>query len=58
MSFAYTPVDFERSLSLIKSGEIDLVPWTVEMPLSKGQQAFERITKSPGSTLKMVLRVS
>jgi len=58
MSFAYTPVDFERSLSLIKSGAIDLVPWTVEMPLSEGQQAFERITKSPGSTLKMVLRVS
>ncbi len=57
MSFAYTPVDFERSLSLIKSGVIDLAPWTVEMPLSEGQQAFERITKSPGSTLKMVLRV-
>jgi threonine dehydrogenase-like Zn-dependent dehydrogenase len=58
MSFAYTPVDFERSLSLIESGAVDLTPWTVEMPLEEGQQAFERVTKAPGSTLKMVLRVS
>ena len=26
MSFAYTPVDFERSLALLKAGEIDLTP--------------------------------
>jgi 2-desacetyl-2-hydroxyethyl bacteriochlorophyllide A dehydrogenase len=58
MSFAYTPVDFERSLSLIKSGAIDLTPWTIEMPLEEGQQAFERITRNPGSTLKMMLRVN
>jgi 2-desacetyl-2-hydroxyethyl bacteriochlorophyllide A dehydrogenase len=58
MSFAYTPVDFERSLSLIKSGAIDLTPWTIEMPLEEGQQAFERITRNPGSTLKMILRVN
>ena len=44
MSFAYTPVDFERSLSLLIGGEIDLTPWTVEMALEEGQQAFDRIT--------------
>ncbi|MGA7858668.1 MAG: alcohol dehydrogenase catalytic domain-containing protein [Terracidiphilus sp.] len=58
MSFAYTPVDFERSLTLLKAGEIDLTPWTVEMPLEQGQEAFDRMTSAPGETLKMMLRVS
>jgi 2-desacetyl-2-hydroxyethyl bacteriochlorophyllide A dehydrogenase len=57
MSFAYTPVDFERSLALLSSGEIDLTPWTVEMPLEDGQKAFDRMTTAPGDTLKMLLRV-
>jgi threonine dehydrogenase-like Zn-dependent dehydrogenase len=58
MSFAYTPVDFERSLALLKAGEIDLTPWTVELPLEEGQNAFDRMTNAPGDTLKMLLRVS
>jgi threonine dehydrogenase-like Zn-dependent dehydrogenase len=58
MSFAYTPVDFERALALLKSNQIDLTPWTVEEPLERGQQAFERMSSAPGDTLKMVLRVS
>jgi len=58
MSFAYTPVDFERSLALLVAGEIDLTPWTLEMPLEEGQAAFDRMTKAPGDTLKMLLRVS
>ena len=58
MSFAYTPVDFERSLALLKAGEIDLTPWTKELPLDEGQQAFDLMTTTPGDTLKMLLRVS
>lgn len=58
MSFAYTPVDFERSLALLIANEISLTPWTVELPLEEGQQAFDTMTKSPGDTLKMLLRVS
>ena len=58
MSFAYTPADFERALKLLADGEIDLSPWTVEMPLEEGQKAFERMTTAPGATLRMVLRVS
>ncbi len=58
MSFAYTPVDFARSLALLAAGEIDLSPWTVEMPLDEGQRAFDTMTQSPGDTLKMLLRVS
>ncbi|MGA3045119.1 MAG: alcohol dehydrogenase catalytic domain-containing protein [Terracidiphilus sp.] len=58
MSFAYTPVDFERSLKLLTAGHIDLTPWTVEMPLSDGQKAFDKMTTAPGDTLKMTLRVN
>ena len=58
MSFAYTPVDFERSLALLKADEIDLTPWTVELPLEEGQRAFDKMSSSPGDTLKMLLRVS
>jgi threonine dehydrogenase-like Zn-dependent dehydrogenase len=57
MSFAYTPVDFERSLSLLKGAQIDLTPWTVELPLEEGQKAFDIMTSTPGDTLKMLLRV-
>jgi threonine dehydrogenase-like Zn-dependent dehydrogenase len=58
MSFAYTPADFARSLSLLIAGEIDLTPWTVEMALEQGQQAFDRLTTNPGDTLKIMLRVN
>ena len=58
MSFAYTPADFERSLILLTSGEVDLRPWTAELPLEQGQQAFDRMTKAPADTLKMLLRVN
>jgi len=58
MSFAYTPADFARALKLLIDGEIDLSPWTVEMPLEHGQQAFDRMTGDPGETLKMMLRVN
>jgi threonine dehydrogenase-like Zn-dependent dehydrogenase len=58
MSFAYTPLDFERSLALLKAGEISLSTWTKELPLEEGQRAFDIMTQSPGSTLKMLLRVN
>ena len=44
MSFAYTPLDFRRSLDLLIAGEIDLTPWTVRMPLERGQEALERMS--------------
>lgn len=57
MSFAYTPLDFRRSLDLLISGEINLAPWTVKMPLEQGQQALERMSHDPGVALKMMLEV-
>lgn len=58
MSFAYTPVDFKRSLDLLIAGEVDLAPWTVRMPLERGQEALERMSRDPGSSLKMMLEVA
>jgi threonine dehydrogenase-like Zn-dependent dehydrogenase len=58
MSFAYTPVDFKRSLDLLIAGEIDLTPWTARMPLERGQEALERMSHSPGVSLKMMLEVA
>jgi len=45
-------------LKLLADGEIDLRPWTDELPLAEGQRAFDRMAKEPGETLKMLLRVS
>jgi 2-desacetyl-2-hydroxyethyl bacteriochlorophyllide A dehydrogenase len=58
MSFAYTPVDFKRSLDLLIAGEIDLTLWTVRMPLERGQEALERMSHTPGVSLKMMLEVA
>jgi len=58
MSFAYTPIDFRRSLDLLIAGEIDLTSWTVRMPLERGQEALERMSHSPGVSLKMMLEVA
>ena len=58
MSFAYTPADFKRALELLIAGEIDLTPWTVRMPLERGQEAMERMSRAPGVSLKMMLEVA
>jgi threonine dehydrogenase-like Zn-dependent dehydrogenase len=58
MSFAYTPTDFRRSLDLLIAGEVDLRPWTVCMPLERGQEAFDKMTQNPGVALKMMLQVA
>ena len=58
MSFAYTPVDFRRSLDLLIAGEINLTLWTVRMPLERGQEAMERMSRHAGAALKMMLEVA
>lgn len=58
MSFAYTPADFKRSLDLLIAGEINLTPWTVRVPLERGQEAMERMSQNPGVALKMMLEVT
>lgn len=57
MSFGYTKRDFSRSIDLLAAHAIDLRPWTAQMALDEGQQAFERMTGSCGSTLKMMLLI-
>jgi threonine dehydrogenase-like Zn-dependent dehydrogenase len=58
MSFAYTPVDFQQAVRLLVGGGIDLTSSTEQVPLEAGQQAFERMTTSPGATLKMFLSLT
>lgn len=58
MSFAYTLLDFRRSLDLLIAGEIDLSRWTSTMRLEQGQEAFERMSHDPGVSLKMMLEVA
>lgn len=58
MSFAYTPIDFQRAVHLLLAGEIDLTPSTEQAQLEAGQRAFERMTTSPGATLKMLLSLT
>jgi 2-desacetyl-2-hydroxyethyl bacteriochlorophyllide A dehydrogenase len=58
MSFAYTPVDFRRALDLLIADEINLTPWTIRMPLERGQEAFERMSREPGVSLKMMLDIA
>ncbi len=58
MSFAYTPRDFQHALDLLVSRQVDLTSWTAFLPLASGQEAFERMAFSPGSTLKMLLDVA
>lgn len=58
MSFAYTAIDFRRSLDLLIAGEIDLRRWTRRMPLESGQQAFEEMSQNPRDRLKMLLEVA
>ena len=57
MSFGYTKEDFTHSLNLLAARAIDLRPWTAQMALEEGQQAFERMTCARRDTLKMILRV-
>jgi threonine dehydrogenase-like Zn-dependent dehydrogenase len=57
-SFAYTPLDFQRSLELLTQGGVSLAPWTQSLPLESGQEAFDRKSSAPGSTLKMLLEVT
>jgi threonine dehydrogenase-like Zn-dependent dehydrogenase len=51
-------MDFQRALSLLIAGEIDLGPWTEAMPLEDGQRAFEKMTRAPEATLKMLLSIA
>lgn len=42
-AYACVPADFERSLSLLATGTVDVGPWITTMPLAEGQHAFEAL---------------
>jgi threonine dehydrogenase-like Zn-dependent dehydrogenase len=42
-SYACVDQDFDRAVSLLASGEVDVTSWITPMPLADGQRAFERL---------------
>lgn len=57
MSFAYTPLDFQRAIDLLIAEKVELDQWMERLPLERGQEALDRMSHSPGATLKMMLDV-
>ncbi len=55
-SFTYTDADFAAAFDLVARGAVDYRPWTDVLPLSEGQQAFERLAADPGDRLKIILK--
>ena len=55
-TFTYTPEDFLESVRLVGSRRFDLAPWTEVRPLEEGQEGFVKMTRDPGSTLKLAFR--
>jgi threonine dehydrogenase-like Zn-dependent dehydrogenase len=55
-SFAYAPRDFHDSIDLIESRRVDIRAFTETRPLEDGQAGFLKMTRSPGATLKLLLR--
>jgi threonine dehydrogenase-like Zn-dependent dehydrogenase len=56
-TFCYTPRDFQTSLQIIEARKLDLRPWTETRPLSDGQAGFLKMSKDPGSTIKMMFKI-
>jgi threonine dehydrogenase-like Zn-dependent dehydrogenase len=56
-TFAYTPRDFLDSIRLIEGGWDALARWTETRPLEQGQASFEKMSRDPGATLKLLLTV-
>lgn len=56
-AFAYSADDFETALAWIGDGALQLLPWTIEAPLSEGGECFERLVTAPGKLAKILLVV-
>ncbi len=54
-SFAYSPANFARALSLLATGKMRLDPWIVEAPLEDGGAWFDRLLDAPGNVAKVLL---
>lgn len=55
-SFCYAPRDFEDSVRLLESRQVDIRAWTESRPLADGQAGFAKMARNPGATLKMMLK--
>jgi threonine dehydrogenase-like Zn-dependent dehydrogenase len=55
-SFCYAPRDFEDSVRLLESRQVDIRAWTESRPLADGQAGFLKMARNPGATLKLMLK--
>jgi threonine dehydrogenase-like Zn-dependent dehydrogenase len=55
-SYAYTAMDFDAALSMLKAGAIPYQPWISERPLEDGHAAFETLVERPHEATKIILR--
>lgn len=53
-SYACVDEDFDRAVSLLANGDVDVTSWITPMPLADGQRAFERLVDE-GNLVKVVL---
>ncbi len=53
-SYACVDEDFDRAVSLLANGDVDVTSWITPMPLADGQRAFERLVDE-GDLVKVVL---
>ena len=55
-SYAWTEVDFARSLALLGEGALDPAGWLTRVPLDQGQRAFEELVEG-ADRFKVLLEV-
>ena len=55
-SFTYTRQDYQAAFDLVVNGAVDFGRWTDVLPLTEGQNAFERLATDPGDRIKIALR--
>jgi 2-desacetyl-2-hydroxyethyl bacteriochlorophyllide A dehydrogenase len=57
-AFAYSDRDFASAVQWIEQGRVNLLPWTVIMPLADGGACFEKLLGSPGKIAKILLEMA
>jgi 2-desacetyl-2-hydroxyethyl bacteriochlorophyllide A dehydrogenase len=54
--YGYTRSDFERAISWVTEGRLDLADWVREARLAEGQAVFEDLARPDSSSVKVVLK--
>jgi L-iditol 2-dehydrogenase len=55
-SYAYSDDDFQRSIELLASGQVEGEPMLSVAPLAQGPEAFEALVTDPADRIKVLLQ--